>query len=411
MTNKRWTKDRWEYLLDKYLSGTCSREEMDELLTQAGLDPDNRDLAEVLHKHWERSDEKAPVIDWDARLQAIMRQKPGNDPEKEASPFISRWRWHMAVAAVLVLFMSGMWLKSLVSTRNQRRRDIVATPTAPVRHDALPGGNKAILTLANGDIVTLDSAHNGSLAMQANTNVLKKASGVLAYVKNGNTSSGSQPLYNKVSTPNGGQYQVVLPDGSKVWLNASSSLRFPTDFTGSERNVEISGEAYFEIAKDPVRPFKVAIFSSAGLSTGQQVEVLGTSFNVMAYSDENVIRTTLLDGSVKMKNGMAENVLEPGQQAQSALNKPGLRVISDADVAAAVAWKDGYFNFNKQDIQTVMRQLARWYDVEVSYVGPPNDRLFWGGMQRDLPLSAVFKILEKSGVQFSIEGKKVIVTM
>jgi ferric-dicitrate binding protein FerR (iron transport regulator) len=241
--------------------------------------------------------------------------------------------------------------------------------------------------------------------------VVKRADGVLAYVKDGRSAGSGQPLYNKVSTPNGGQYQVVLQDGSKVWLNASSTLRFPTEFTGTHRNVEISGEAYFEIAKDPARPFKVSICSPAGVSTGQQVEVLGTSFNVMAYSDEKEIRTTLVDGSVKMKNASAEKVLEPGEQAQSSLNMPGLQIIRDADVAAAIAWKDGYFNFNKEDIQTIMRQLARWYDVEVGYVGTPNDRLFWGGMQRDLPLSSIFKILEKSGVQFNIEGKKVIVTL
>jgi ferric-dicitrate binding protein FerR (iron transport regulator) len=175
--------------------------------------------------------------------------------------------------------------------------------------------------------------------------------------------------------------------------------------------VEISGEAYFEIVKDPARPFKVSIFSSTGVCTGREVEVLGTSFNVMAYSDESMIRTTLIEGAVKMKNGTAENVLEPGQQAQSPADRPDIRIVRDADVAAAVAWKNGYFNFNKENLQTVMRQLARWYDVDVSYMGIPNDRLFWGGMERDLPLSAVFKILEKSGVQFSIEGKRVIVTM
>jgi transmembrane sensor len=293
--------------------------------------------------------------------------------------------------------------------RQENKPAVAVAKKTPLTHDVLPGGNKAILTLANGSTVTLDSAQNGSLGIQDNMKIVKKANGLLAYEKDGKTSGNGQPLYNMISTPKGGQYQVVLPDGSKVWLNASSSLRFPTDFSRTERKVEISGEAYFEIVKDASRPFKVAIFSK-GVCTGHEVEVLGTSFDVMAYQEENMVQTTLVDGAVKVRNGKAENVLEPGQQSRGAMDLPGMRIIQDADVAAAIAWKNGYFNFNKEDLRTVMRQLARWYDVDVSYIGSQNDRVFWGGMQRDLPLSSVFKILEKSGVQFSIEGKKVIVT-
>jgi ferric-dicitrate binding protein FerR (iron transport regulator) len=270
-----------------------------------------------------------------------------------------------------------------------------------------------VLTLANGDKVILDSVQNGSLGVQANMKIVKITSGVLAYKRAASDElrETSGLLYNTVATPRGGQYQVILADGSKVWLNASSSLRFPTSFSGKQRNVELTGEAYFEVAKDAARPFKVTVLPGAGGGGAREVEVLGTSFNVMAYGDEKMIQTTLVDGAVKVRNGRDENILAPGQQAQSVLGAPGQRVIADADVAAAVAWKNGYFNFNKEDLRTVMRQLARWYDVDVSYTGNNNERVFWGGMQRDLSLSAVLRILEKSGVQFSIDGKKVIVTM
>jgi len=368
------------------------------------MDPGNKDLVEALQKHWDMSNEPSTGIDWDSKLQTIMQQSA----EEVASPVISRWRWYAAAASVLIALVSGVWFWSYIK-KGEHRTAVAAVKKSRIANDVKPGGNKAILTLANGSAVTLDSAQNGSLGMQDNMKIVKKANGLLTYEKEGKASGNGQPLYNMISTPRGGQYQVVLPDGSKVWLNASSSLRFPTDFTMTGRTVEISGEAYFEIAKDPSRPFKVSILTSRGAGA-HQVEVLGTSFDVMAYNDEGMVQTTLVDGAVKVKNGRAENMLEPGEQAQSAMDREATHVVKDADVAKAIAWKNGYFNFNKESLQTVMRQLARWYDVEVSYIGSQDDRVFFGGMQRDLPLSSVFKILEKSGVQFSIEGKKVIVT-
>jgi len=401
---KQWTKERWECLVERYLRGDCSREELDELLMQADRDPGNKDLAEALQKHWDMSNEPSPAIDWDSKLQAIMRQSAAD----VAPPVIPRWRWYAAVASVLIVFVSGIWFWSYIKKGGHQPAVAVAMK-GRLSNDVQPGGNKAVLTLANGHAVTLDSAQNGSLGMQDNMKIVKKANGLLTYEKEGKASMNGQPLYNMISTPRGGQYQVVLPDGSKVWLNASSSLRFPTDFTRTGRKVEVSGEAYFEIVKDPSRPFKVAILTSGGAGA-HEVEVLGTSFDVMAYNDENMVQTTLVDGSVKIRDGKAENMLEPGEQAQSAMDMQSTHIVKDADVAAAIAWKNGYFNFNKESLQTVMRQLARWYDVDVSYIGSHTDKVFWGGMQRDLPLSSVFKILEKSGVQFSIEGKKVIVT-
>jgi len=412
MVNKRLAKERWEYLVGKYLAGTCTREELDELLSLVNKEPRGEELVKVLQQHWESAGEKAPAanVDWDARFHTMMQQTEVMARDEAVPVSIPRWRWYMAAASIIVILLCATWFVKVLSSRGPA----AGVATAKTRHDQqeiLPGGNKAVLTLANGDKVILDSAQNGSLGVQANMKVVKITSGVLAY-KKGNAVSGSDmSLFNIISTPRGGQYQVILADGSKVWLNASSTLRFPTSFSGKQRNVELTGEAYFEVAKDAGRPFKVTVLPGASGGGVREVEVLGTSFNVMAYSEENLIRTTLVDGAVKVRNGKDEDILAPGQQAQSMLGAPGQRVIADADVAAAVAWKNGYFNFNKEDLRTVMRQLARWYDVDVSYVGNNNDRLFWGGMQRDLSLSAVFRILEKSGVQFSIDGKKVIVTM
>jgi ferric-dicitrate binding protein FerR (iron transport regulator) len=412
---KYWTKEEWEYLVERYFTGSCSREELEELLMQAGKEPSNKYLAAALQKHWETSNEVAPPIDWDSRLQAILRQNPADmtevaeTVEQEIPPAIPKWRWYAAVASVLIVFTSGIIFWTYIQ-KGHNKPAVAVVKKQRISNDVQPGGNKAILTLANGSTVTLDNAQNGSLGVQDNMKIVKKANGLLEYEKEGKAAANGQPLYNMISTPRGGQYQVVLPDGSKVWLNASSSLRFPTDFTVTGRTVEISGEAYFEIVKDASRPFKVSVLTSKGRQT---VEVLGTSFDVMAYNDDNMVQTTLVDGAVKVKNGKEENLLEPGQQAQSAMDAQNIHVVQDADVAKALAWKNGYFNFNKETLQTVMRQLARWYDVDVSYIGgqngSQNERVFWGGIERDLPLSSVFKILEKSGVHFTIEGKRVIV--
>jgi ferric-dicitrate binding protein FerR (iron transport regulator) len=242
--------------------------------------------------------------------------------------------------------------------------------------------------------------------------VVKLTNGQLAYRSTpGAGSSGT--VYNTISTPRGGQYTLELPDGSSVWLNAGSSLRFPTAFSGTNRMVQLTGEAYFEIAPHPSQPFVIAVFSNlpGRGDTLQKIKVLGTSFNVMAYADEPLVKTTLIDGAVRVEGHRQCTSLIPGEQAQWG-QSTGMQVVTDADVDAAIAWKNGYFDFNKADIQTIMRQLSRWYDVEVSFSGNGrNDKIFFGGIQRDLPLSSVLSILERSGVKFSINGRKVVVDL
>lgn len=271
------------------------------------------------------------------------------------------------------------------------------------KYDIKPGGNKAVLTLSNGETITLDDAKNGLLAKQGNIEINKTADGELTY--HPGKVSGESLQYNTVSTPRGGQYQLVLPDGTKVWLNAASSITFPTSFPGASREVEIKGEVYLEVAKNKLKPFRVK-------SAGQVVEVLGTHFNVNAYTDEESTKTTLLEGSVKVSlshSGDSDKrsvLLSPGYQAQFKL---GRIAINEVDTEAAVAWKDGYFNFNREDIQSVMRQVSRWYDVEVVYQGNVPADEFVGRIPRSSNVSGILRILKLSKVDCRLQGKKIII--
>jgi ferric-dicitrate binding protein FerR (iron transport regulator) len=248
----------------------------------------------------------------------------------------------------------------------------------------------------------LDSLQNGVISRQGNMNIVKK-DGQLAYSAapgDAKTPTGITG-YNTVATPRGGQYQLVLPDGSKVWLNAASSIRYPTVFNGTERQVDITGEAYFEVASlhmgngDKKMPFIVN-------ANGTKVQVLGTHFNVMAYDDEGSIKTTLLEGSVKITQGAQSSLLTPGHQAQ--VNRAsGHLSESEVNTDLAVAWKDGYFYFDRDDIKTIMRQVARWYSLDIAYEGKVSEDLFSGKIERRLPLSGILHLLERGNIHYRIE--------
>jgi len=267
--------------------------------------------------------------------------------------------------------------------------------------DIKPGGNKAVLTLADGRRIDLDTTANGVLANQGNSRVAKLSNGQLAY--NG---IAKQPLvvaYNSLSTPRAGQYTLLLPDGTHVWLNNASVLRYPVTFTGPDRTVELAGEAYFEVARDVVHPFRVKV------QGGATVEVLGTSLNIMAYNDEPAEQTTLIDGSIRVTQDNQSAVLKPADQ--SALDATGkLRVISEVDVQEVIAWKNGYFQFDHASLQTTMRQLARWYDIDVVYQGQIPEHEFQGRIQRSLILSDVLRGLENEHVHFKLQGRQLTVT-
>ncbi len=257
-----------------------------------------------------------------------------------------------------------------------------------------PGGNKAVLYLAGGQAITLDTAGNGAIASQGNVQVIKLDSGQLAYQGAG---AQGEVAYNTLATPRGGQFRIILPDGSSVWLNAASSCDSPA-FNGKEREVELRGEAYFEIAKNADKPFRVKV-------KDMTVQVLGTHFNVMAYDDEASVRTTLLEGAVQVKQGTHSLAMRPGQQVSA--HPAGNMTLQDGvDVDEVVAWKNGYFHFNRESLQGVMRQIGRWYDAEITYEGNLPDREFGGKIARSSSVKEVLSILELSNVHYRIEGKR-----
>lgn len=385
------------YLLQQRLSGNETPAEQEELYTLLEDDGNMEILmAALTDLMWQAPAGTAPV-DTDART-AMLQSITGTDlttPFVEtATPLkaIHRFWWAAAVTAGLLL-ATGLYFLF---------RPVTAVKPAPAlaqryKNDIAPGGNKAMLTLADGSSIVLDEARNDTLGHQGNTSIIKTQNGQVQYHAAGNTAT---VTYNTLSTPRGGQYQLTLPDGTRVWLNAASSLHFPTAFTGSHRTVELTGEGYFEVAALPGKPFQVK-------ANGADITVLGTHFNIMAYTNEQAMAVTLLEGAVNVgRNGTVKKLL-PGQQARITGNNNIM--VSGTDVQEAVAWKNGYFIFDRADITTVMRQLERWYDIEVVYEGAPPEMRFGGGMQRSLPLSGILRLLEKNGVLFKIEGRKITV--
>ncbi|HVW60903.1 MAG TPA: FecR domain-containing protein [Puia sp.] len=314
---------------------------------------------------------------------------------------VVRGKWWRYAAAAVFLLVAGTVIYLLTSSSKPER--MVAGRIKPPAGDIAPGGNKATLTLSDGTAISLDDAANGAIAKQGNSSIVKLSNGKLVYDLKG--AVGTEAQLNTMSTPRGGQYQLTLQDGTKVWLNAASSITYPASFVGKERKVRVKGEVYFEVAKDKVKPFIVDI---DGQST---VEVLGTSFNINAYNDEENSKTTLLEGSVRVERAGSDRggvVLKPGQQAVSREGR-GLSVRSDIDTEEVMAWKDGYFQFNGASLTSVLKQLARWYDVNVDYGAHVPSKTFVGEIPRDATLSQVLAILEKTGVHFRIEERNIVV--
>jgi transmembrane sensor len=291
-------------------------------------------------------------------------------------------RW--AAAAALILGIGAyLWYDQTNLKTDQSQ--IAKSDTS--QNDVQPGGHKATLTLADGSKIILDEALNGQISAQNGSLVIKKADGRIEYQPTSDQARNDKIVFNTMSTPRGGQYQLTLPDGSQVWLNAASSITYPTAFAGKNRTVSITGEVYFEVTKDPSQPFIVK-------TAKDQIEVLGTAFNVNAYEDEAGIKTSLLEGSVKI----GEQTLEPGH---ALLNGKILMT----NVAQDIAWKNGVFDFHKLPLDQVMRQLARWYDITVIYENGASDIRVGGSMGRDLNLSQVLKILSDMQVKYRLDGK------
>ena len=304
--------------------------------------------------------------------------------------FLRRWGW----AAAAVLFLgAGAWYWAA-----QERTVHPHVAAAPA--EIPPGREGAILTLSDGRKVVLDSLANGVIAQQHGTDVVL-SNGQLTYNDAG--SDASATAYNTMTTPRGRQFRVTLPDGTKAWLNAASSVRYPVAFTGSERKVDITGEVYFEVAKDASKPFLVNAADKAAIT------VLGTSFNVNAYGNEKNIIATLLTGAVKVSApGSNEPVLRPGQQASVSRSGGKVQVL-DANLDKTMAWKNGLFNFEGASIEDVMRQLERWYDISVVYENGIPDITFLGEINRQIALPDLLEILRRTDVGFRIEGRTLIV--
>lgn len=321
-----------------------------------------------------------------------------NNKETIIIPFYKRSFFRVA-ASVAILLLVSIGAFFIYNNKNKHTEVAKVEKANPENSDVAPGGNKAVLTLADGSTIILDNAANGSLAEQGKTQIIKLDDGQLSYNIEG---VASEVVYNIISTPRGGQYQLTLADGSKVWLNAASTLRFPASFVGKERKVELMGEGYFEVAKNTAMPFKV------GLENGVEVEVLGTHFNVMSYGDDEQIKTTLVEGKVKILNGSSHVVLSPNQQAKFIKSNKSLLIDKDADVNKAIAWKNGLFDFDNDNIVDILRQLSRWYDVQIQYVGNMKAQYYSGSIRRQVNISQVLFMLEQAGgVEFKIKGREI----
>jgi transmembrane sensor len=390
-------------LWEKYVSDQkLTPAELDQL-RELICDESNRDLiAALLNDVYEQTQEAAPAehSSQQAFQEAWQKLLPEQtETNAHVITISSRRQWWKYAAAAAILLAVGLVVYRI--TGDKPSPAIVAHKAANNSSTPIqPGGNKAMLTLADGTVIALTDAATGLLANQGGTNVVKLTTGELAY-ESGKQQSNAL-LFNTIVTPRGGKYRLLLPDGSKVWMNAESTLRYPTAFTGNMREVALTGEAYFEIAHNAAQPFQVQVKDI-------KVEVLGTHFDIMAYENESAIATTLIEGSVRVSSPSKQLYLKPGQQALKDNNSAGMKTINEVDIQQVLAWKNDYFQFAGDRLDHLMRQIERWYDVSVVYDGPVPNKKFGGKILRSSPLSDVLRALELSEVKFRVEGKTITV--
>ena len=385
--------NKTNYLLSRFNNGTATQDELRELEALLA-DPQT---SELLHELWEKIPEDARIFEEEKSEKMLATIVERN---KTAAKIITlrrnKTRALLVAATVLLVVTGSLFLRPDGPSKE--------APAMTAQHKAentgIPGTDKAVLVLDDGSTITLDNTTNGTISTQGATSV-SKANGQVIYALNDTPEEATTIVYNTLKIPRGGQYQLVLADGTKVWMNASSSLHFPTAFSGSERIVELTGEAYFEVAKDASRPFSVKV-------NGVAVNVLGTHFNVMAYENEEAMAITLLEGAVNVTKDKDKVSLRPGQQA---LIKTGasLKVINNVNLDETIAWKNGYFQLDHTTLAVLMRQVERWYNVDVAYEGKIPNRQFGGKIPRKSDIKDVIKILEESKVYSRIEGNKIII--
>lgn len=381
-------KDEVANLLKKYLEGNCSEEER-AILETWYLKLEEKELPAIPQETKEAQLEEI----WAFLSHKLELPQVWEQPVVPLKKSASLWP-KLAVAATLLITLS-LGFHFYFSGNPEV---MISNDSNKVSRSQQSSNNdKAMLTLADGRTISLDAVENGEIAEQAGVKITKTKDGQLVY-----EGEAKENALNKIATPKGGQYQISLPDGTKVWLNAASSLSYPAAFIGKKREVNLLGEAYFEVASNKKMPFVVH-------SNGQEVEVLGTHFNVNAYVDEPHIKTTLLEGRVKVKlnNSKATVILEPGQQSFSVLDHLDVTTINVAEVTA---WKDGYFLFQDEDIRAIMRKISRWYDVEVVYGAGVSTNKIGGKISRSKSLETVLKTLSKTDkFNFKLEGRRVTV--
>lgn len=375
-----------QQLIGKYLDGKCSEEE------KAALDTWYLSLTENRTDNLtEPGYEQLEAEMWNVIEKAAH-------PHQQTKPLkLVQYNRIRYVAAAIVLCILGVGI--FLYFKQHQMATVEVTGFA---NDIKPGRDRAYLTLADGKRIDLSGASAGQLAEQAGIVVEKSADGQLVYTV-ADQKLASVQQFNTIETPRGGKYQLNLPDGTRIWLNSASSLKYPVSFAHlKERKVELSGEGYFEVAKNKDQPFRV-------ISGKQEVEVLGTHFNINSYGDEPTIRTTLLEGSVKVSSqgSLGAKVIKPGQQASS----DGSSItVAQADIEADTDWKNGDFIFRDENIQSVMRKISRWYDVEVIYDGDIGQSSFGGSISRSKNIAAVLHVLEETGgVHFKLQGRRITV--
>ena len=391
-------------LFKKYYNKTASPQEIRELFDLLKSISDD-ELTELIRKEWEDQENEELIFSLEMSeniLKNILSEVGDVKSQTEETVPRSLFKWPIlykslsAAAAIIILLGIGLYFRSsrTLNPGNQ-------IPSVQINPDALPGVNKGILILGNGQKIILDSLSNGLIAKTENFEVKKTENGQLVYhAFDKNYKNSLSGDINTLITSRGGEYRITLPDGSKVWLNATSSLKFPGVFKGNIREVELNGEAYFEIAKNSAMPFRVK-------SNGAQIKVIGTHFNVKSYGNEKLMKTTLVEGSIKIIAGNSSHLLKPGQQA--ILTNGKMSVLDNVDIEEQLAWKNGLFLFKDASIKDVMEQAALWYDLKVTFEGKIPDKYLTGKVSRSVNASEFMKLLNYAGVKFEITGKNIII--
>ena len=377
-------------LMEQFVSGEISPQGKAMLLSMLDNPLYSDQLNAILQENYDTVEIPEVTSEVTEEFITALREKmdASSNVEDLPSSILTQLNWRKIAVAASVFLMIGLGTLIFFQKSNLAPT-VVASKEI---NDKKPGKTGAILTLSNGSVIVLDDVRNGLLANQQNTAIIKKNDGIV-YTADSN----AQTVYNTMTTPRARQYNLQLSDGTKVWLNASSSITFPTSFSGKERKVSITGEVYFEVAKDKSRPFMVSV-------NDMQVNVLGTHFNVNAYEDEKSVNTTLFEGSVLIRKKNVSVLLKPGQQAEK--QKSGTIVINNnVNLDQIIGWKNGTFFFENASLEMVLRQLSRWYDIDIVFEKGIKPRIFEGEIQRNLQLSQVLKILENSGIHLKIEGK------